>query len=53
MSEYASGNIKLFFSNYNSISNRVMQLRDNYWKCKAKVMIRNGYPFTSKGCLTK
>lgn len=47
------GTSNWFFFNYNSISNRVMQLKDNYLKCKAKVMIRNGYPFTSKGCLTK
>lgn len=46
MSEKASGNVKLFFSNYGSISNSVMQLKDNYLKCKGKVMIRIGCPFT-------
>lgn len=35
----------MFFPNYNSISNRVMQLKANYQKHKAKVTIRNGYPF--------
>lgn len=46
MSEKASGNVKLFFSNYGSISHSVMQLKDNYLECKAKVMIRIGCPFT-------